>query len=114
MLEISIYRYYPDATNESNKPNMQTYMVDLSKVSGHMLLDVLLHIKNTMDETLSFKKQQLNYKCEKCKESAIEVVYKPNNFTEEFEEDDQNKINICNSQILDFVKNKKIKIVEKN
>jgi len=28
--------------------------------------------------------------------------------------EDQNKINICNSQILDFVKNKKIKIVEKN
>ena len=28
--------------------------------------------------------------------------------------EDQNKINICNSQILDFVKHKKIKIVEKN
>ncbi len=28
--------------------------------------------------------------------------------------EDQNKINICNSQILDFIKHKKIKIVEKN
>lgn len=51
-------------------------------------------LKETVEETLSFKKQQLNYKCEKCKESPIEVEYKPNNFTEEFEEDEINKIRV--------------------
>ncbi len=51
-------------------------------------------LKETVDSTILLRKQALDNKCENCKSERIEVEYKPNNFTEEFEEDGENKIRI--------------------
>ena len=51
-------------------------------------------LKETVDQTILIKKESLNYKCEKCKENNIEIEYKPNDFTEEFEEDGINKVRV--------------------
>jgi hypothetical protein len=51
-------------------------------------------LKETVERTIFQKKELLNYKCEICKENPIEVEYKPNNFTEEFEEDEITKIRV--------------------
>lgn len=52
-MEFSIYRYNPEV---DEKPYMQDYQVDPAKVSGMMLLDALINIKETQDETLSFRR----------------------------------------------------------
>lgn len=52
-MDISIYRYNPDT---DDKPKMQSYTVDTTKVRGNMLLDVLEHIKGQEDPTLSFRR----------------------------------------------------------
>jgi hypothetical protein len=51
-------------------------------------------LKETVERTIFQKKELLNYNCEICKENPIEVEYKPNNFTEEFEEDEITKIRV--------------------
>ena len=51
-------------------------------------------LKETVDQTVLLRKQSLNNTCEKCKKNDIEIEYKPNNFTEEFEEDGINKIRV--------------------
>lgn len=52
-MRFSIYRYNPES---NNKPYMQDYDVDVKLHNCHMVLDALLAIKNTMDETLTFRR----------------------------------------------------------
>lgn len=52
-MKFSIYRYNPEF---DKKPYMQDYDLDISKLNGVMLLDALNAIKNTQDETLSFRR----------------------------------------------------------
>ncbi len=52
-MKFSIYRYNPEA---DAKPYMQDYELDINKLDGCMLLDALMAIKNTLDETLSFRR----------------------------------------------------------
>lgn len=52
-MKISIYRYNPELNTGSN---MQTYEINQNDFDGVMLLDALIHIKNTQDGTLSFRR----------------------------------------------------------
>jgi len=52
-MKFSIYRFNPE-TDE--KPYMQDYEVDIKEHNCNMLLDVILHIKNKMDETLTIRR----------------------------------------------------------
>ena len=52
-MKFSIYRFNPDV---DQKPVMQDYELDPSICDGVMLLDALMAIKNTQDETLSFRR----------------------------------------------------------
>lgn len=52
-MKFSIYRYNPDV---DSKPYMQNYDLDISKIEGVMLLDALCAIKDTQDESLSFRR----------------------------------------------------------
>ncbi len=52
-MRFSIYRYNPET---DKKPFMQEYDVDVNAHSCHMVLDALLAIKNTMDDTLTFRR----------------------------------------------------------
>lgn len=52
-MKFSIYRYNPEL---DKKPYVQDYDLDISKLNGVMLLDALNAIKNTQDETLSFRR----------------------------------------------------------
>lgn len=52
-MKFSIYRYNSEV---DPKPHMQDYEVDVSKLDGMMLLDALIAIKDTMDETLTFRR----------------------------------------------------------
>ena len=47
-----VYRYDPEG---SENPRWDTYDVDVG-ACGPMVLDVLIHIKNTMDPTLAFRR----------------------------------------------------------
>src|SRR3954465_3367392 len=49
---FKVYRYDPES--EAN-PSWDTYEVD-TDACGPMVLDVLIHIKNTMDPTLAFRR----------------------------------------------------------
>lgn len=53
MMRFSIYRYNPE-TDE--KPYMQEFEVDIVKYNCYMVLDVLLAIKNNIDETLTLRR----------------------------------------------------------
>jgi succinate dehydrogenase / fumarate reductase iron-sulfur subunit len=53
LLQLSIYRFDPAV---DAKPHMENYEVDLTKVPGKMLLDVIMYVKETIDETLSFRR----------------------------------------------------------
>lgn len=53
MMTVSIYRYNPD---QDKKPYMKDYQVDLSEIRGTMLLNILEHLKETQDATLSFRR----------------------------------------------------------
>ena len=57
-----IYRYDPEA--EGN-PTWDTYEVDVD-ACGPMVLDVLIHIKNTMDSTLTFRRSCREGVCGSC------------------------------------------------
>lgn len=52
-MQFSIYRYNPDT---DPKPYMKDYEIDVKICEGNMLLDALVAIKNTQDETLSFRR----------------------------------------------------------
>ncbi len=52
-MEFSIYRYNPDV---DQKPYMKDYTLDENLCDGNMLLDALLAIKNTQDESLTFRR----------------------------------------------------------
>jgi succinate dehydrogenase / fumarate reductase iron-sulfur subunit len=57
-----IYRYDPDGTEN---PRWDSYDVDVT-ACGPMLLDVLIHIKNTIDPTLSFRRSCREGVCGSC------------------------------------------------
>ena len=57
-----IYRYDPEA---GGNPRWDTYDVDVS-ACGPMVLDVLIHIKNTMDPTLTFRRSCREGVCGSC------------------------------------------------
>lgn len=52
-MKFSIYRYNPELYA---KPYMHDYELDISKLKGVMLLDALNAIKDTLDESLSFRR----------------------------------------------------------
>lgn len=52
-MTIAIHRYNPET---DKKPFMQEYKVDLDKVDGKMLLNVICHIKDNMDDSLTFRR----------------------------------------------------------
>ena len=49
---FKVYRYDPETPGN---PSWDTYDVDVD-ACGPMVLDVLIHIKNTMDPTLAFRR----------------------------------------------------------
>ena len=49
---FSIYRWSPD---DEENPRIDKYTIDLDK-SGGMVLDALIHIKDTIDSTLTFRR----------------------------------------------------------
>ncbi len=52
-MQFSIYRYNPEIDTE---PSMKNYDIDVKKHNLIMLLDVLLYIKNHVDETLTVRR----------------------------------------------------------
>jgi endonuclease/exonuclease/phosphatase family metal-dependent hydrolase len=59
---FKIYRYDPDS---GENPRWDTYDVDLSQC-GPMVLDVLIHIKNSVDPTLTFRRSCREGICGSC------------------------------------------------
>ncbi|HWE99611.1 MAG TPA: succinate dehydrogenase iron-sulfur subunit [Caulobacteraceae bacterium] len=59
---FKVYRWDPEG---SGNPVWDTYDVDVS-ACGPMVLDVLLHIKNTMDSTLAFRRSCREGVCGSC------------------------------------------------
>jgi len=59
---FKIYRYDPDS---GENPRWDTYDVDLSQC-GPMVLDVLIHIKNDVDPTLTFRRSCREGICGSC------------------------------------------------
>ncbi|HXV01449.1 MAG TPA: succinate dehydrogenase iron-sulfur subunit [Caulobacteraceae bacterium] len=57
-----IYRYDPEKTEN---PSWDIYEVDVA-ACGPMVLDVLIHIKNTMDSTLTFRRSCREGVCGSC------------------------------------------------
>lgn len=60
--KFSIYRWDPD---QSSKPSMQEYEVDLNKC-GPMVLDALIYIKDQLDSTLTFRRSCREGICGSC------------------------------------------------
>lgn len=52
-MRFSIYRYNPE---KDEKPYMQDFDIDIAKFNCNMVLDVLLAIKNHIDETLTLRR----------------------------------------------------------
>lgn len=52
-MQFSIYRFDPE---RDSAPRMQKYELDIEKSGAVMVLDALLAIKDTQDETLSFRR----------------------------------------------------------
>ncbi len=59
---FKVYRYDPEGTSN---PTWDTYDVDVD-ACGPMVLDVLIHIKNTMDPTLAFRRSCREGVCGSC------------------------------------------------
>ncbi len=53
IMKVAIYRFDPE---EDKKPYMKNYTVELDKVQGKMLLNVLIYIKDKMDDSVSFRR----------------------------------------------------------
>jgi len=60
---FSVYRWDPDKPGD--KPRIQEYKVDLNKC-GPMVLDALIHIKNDLDPTLTFRRSCREGICGSC------------------------------------------------
>ena len=52
-MRFSIYRYNPET---DKKPYMQDFDLDVEAHNCHMVLDALIAIKDTMDDTLTFRR----------------------------------------------------------
>lgn len=50
---VAVYRFNPET---DKKPRMQEYKVDLSKVEGQKLLNVICYIKDELDDSLTFRR----------------------------------------------------------
>lgn len=61
--KFHIYRWSPDTPSE--KPKMQSYILDLNK-TGPMMLDALIRIKNEVDPTLTFRRSCREGICGSC------------------------------------------------
>jgi succinate dehydrogenase / fumarate reductase iron-sulfur subunit len=59
---FKVYRYDPEGTEN---PRWDTYDVDV-EACGPMVLDVLIHIKNTVDPTLAFRRSCREGVCGSC------------------------------------------------
>ena len=59
---FKVYRWNPDAPDN---PRMDTYEIDLDKC-GPMVLDALIHIKNDIDPTLTFRRSCREGVCGSC------------------------------------------------
>lgn len=59
---IRIYRWNPD---DSENPRLDSYTIDLDKC-GPMVLDALIHIKNDIDSTLTFRRSCREGICGSC------------------------------------------------
>src|SRR5581483_10398839 len=57
-----IYRWAPD---QDNAPRLDTFPLDIS-ACGPMVLDALIHIKNTIDSTLTFRRSCREGVCGSC------------------------------------------------
>jgi succinate dehydrogenase / fumarate reductase, iron-sulfur subunit len=60
--DFKVYRWNPD---DGQNPRIDTYEVDLDKC-GPMVLDALIHIKNDMDATLTFRRSCREGVCGSC------------------------------------------------
>ena len=63
MKTFKIYRWNPD---DGQAPVMQEYKVDLNEMTGKMVLDALIKIKNEQDPTLSFRRSCREGICGSC------------------------------------------------
>ena len=63
MHHFKIYRYSPDEPNQ--EPFLQTYPIDLNDC-GPMILDALIHIKNTYDPSVTFRRSCREGICGSC------------------------------------------------
>lgn len=63
MKTFKVYRWNPDQPSE--KPQMQSYDLDLNK-TGPMMLDALIRIKNELDPTLTFRRSCREGICGSC------------------------------------------------
>jgi len=59
---FKVYRYDPDS---GQNPQWDTYEVDVA-ACGPMVLDVLIHIKNAIDSTLTFRRSCREGVCGSC------------------------------------------------
>jgi len=59
---LRVYRWDPDA---GDNPRLDTYEVDLDKC-GQMVLDALIHVKNDIDSTLTFRRSCREGICGSC------------------------------------------------
>jgi len=60
---FDLYRYHP---KNDKKPHLISYVIDLKQLSGGMILDALLYIKNQYDTTLSFRRSCREGICGSC------------------------------------------------
>lgn len=60
---FKIYRWNPD---DGRQPVMEQFQVDLNEMSGKMVLDALIKIKNETDPTLSFRRSCREGICGSC------------------------------------------------
>jgi len=60
--KLRIYRFDPDS---GERPRIDTFEIDVS-ACGPMVLDALLHIKNTIDSTLTFRRSCREGICGSC------------------------------------------------
>src|SRR6266702_1183598 len=59
---VRIYRFDPDS---DRNPRLDTYEIDMA-ACGPMVLDVLIHIKNEIDSTLTFRRSCREGICGSC------------------------------------------------
>ena len=59
---FNIYRWSPD---DAENPHIDTYVIDLDKC-GPMVLDAIIHIKNDIDSTLTFRRSCREGICGSC------------------------------------------------